>query len=293
MINFKTIVLLLAVASNACAEELRYKIGTIDFTETNDAIEIRIEPPVKIDVLPGGKTWPWLRLDESGRIFAGKLAIDPRSGIRFAQAEGDAILLPNGLSIAAQDDGYLLTHGSKQCKLPISRLGAPKNKPPLKALQDANVNIAMSGNSILALITQFGADSHVSGYQVRRIDPATCASSVPSHLGNPDLLVELGSSDHGGWWITGSIEQTLMRSKDGKRWHAVKLPAKLSSLTSSYIVDEKQIWLAGILGDIDDHPNSLVYSADGGANWTSLKKDDPLLTKVPAGWLEGQKRKAY
>jgi hypothetical protein len=34
----------------------------------------------------------------------------------------------------------------------------------------------------------------------------------------------------------------------------------------------------------------LVYSADAGKTWTSLKKDDPLLKKVPSAWLEGQKR---
>jgi len=57
-------------------------------------------------------------------------------------------------------------------------------------------------------------------------------------------------------------------------------------------VDRKRFWLAGILGSFDDYPNELVYSADGGMTWTNLKKDDPLLAKVPAGWLEGQKRKA-
>lgn len=73
----------------------------------------------------------------------------------------------------------------------------------------------------------------------------------------------------------------------------MKLPKGLSSLVSSYVVDRNGIWLAGILENSEEYPNLLIYSPDGGTHWTSLKKDDPLLAKVPAGWLEGQKRKAF
>jgi hypothetical protein len=45
----------------------------------------------------------------------------------------------------------------------------------------------------------------------------------------------------------------------------VKLPDGLSSLISSYVVDSKEIWLPGILGDSDGHPNLLVHTGQVGS----------------------------
>ncbi|MCD5993351.1 hypothetical protein KDX38_06475 [Pseudomonas sp. CDFA 602] len=91
--------------------------------------------------------------------------------------------------------------------------------------------------------------------------------------------------------MTGSIEQTLLRSTDGSQWHKVSLPAELSSLVSSYVVNDREIWLAAILPDATPSPYLLVYSNDAGEHWRYLVEDDPLLAKVPAAWLEGQRRR--
>lgn len=187
---------------------------------------------------------------------------------------------------------YKVRHRHSQCNLPYKSLGAPRGRSPYEALQVANIKLAASKDKILALVTSFLSDGQTSRYHVLSIDPRTCKASLAAKLGDPDLLVELGQSRHGGWWITGSIEQTLLTSRDGKKWSKARLPEGLSSLVSSYVVDSKQIWLAGILDNSDDHPNLLVYSGDGGITWSNLKRDDALLSKVPAGWLEGQKRKA-
>ncbi len=282
------------VDAQAQMETLHYKVGNVAFTEDALHIQIQSKPEVGIEVLPGGHTWPLLQLDESGRILAGRNAIDPATGEHAAALKEDTldtVLFPNELAVTPTSKGYRVRHHQSQCTLPYQRLGAPGGKSPFKALQVANIKFAASENKVLALVTSFLSDGQSSRYHVRSIDPRTCKVSLAAKLGDPDLLVELGQSRRGGWWITGSIEQTLLTSKDGRKWSKVKLPEGLSSLVSSYVVDGKQIWLAGILDSSDDYPNQLVYSADGGASWTNLKKNDPLLAKVPAGWLEGQKRK--
>ena len=291
-------VLLVTVIANPDAQaqmaSLHYKVGNVDFTEDSSLIQIHGKTQVDIDVLPGGHTWPLLQLDESGRIYAGRAVIDPATGEHIAPLATDTpdtVLIPNGLAVTPTSKGYEIRHRDARCNLPYERLGAPRGRSPLEALQVANIKLAASEGKVLALVTSFLSDGQSTRYHVRSIDPRTCKVSLAAKLGDPDLLVELGRSTHGGWWITGSIEQTLLTSKDGKKWKKAKLPQGLSSLVSSYVVDSKQIWLAGILDISDDYPNLLIYSADGGATWTNLKRDDALLAKVPAGWLEGQKRK--
>jgi hypothetical protein len=285
------------VGAQAQMETLHYKVGSVAFTEDVDKIQIQSDPPLLIEVRPGGKTWPPLQLDETGRIFAGPAVIDPATGKHIAlQAGGtspnaDSVMFPNELEVKPNSTGYEFRQRHSHCNVSYKDLRAPADRSPLKALQAANVKLAASDDKILVLVSSFLGDGRTIRYHIRAIEPRTCKVSELAKLGDPDLLVELGRTRHGGWWVTGSIEQTLMTSKDGRKWRSVKLPKGLSSLVSSYVVDDKQIWLAGVLGDSKEHPNQLVYSADGGASWTNLKKDDSLLAKVPAGWLEGQKRK--
>lgn len=296
-ITYIAVLLATAIANvdaQAQMDTLRYKVGNVAFTEDARHIQIHSKPQVAIEVLPGGHTWPLLQLDEEGRILAGGTAIDSRTGKHAAADKPDTldtVRFPNDLAVTPTSTGYAIRHRQAQCTLPYKRLGAPRSKSPLEALQDANIKLAASEEKILALVTSFLSDGQSTRYHLRSIDPHTCKVSLVAKLGNPDLLVELGHSKHGGWWISGSIEQTLLTSKDGKKWSKAKLPERLSQLMSSYIVDGKQIWLAGILDISDEYPNQLVYSPDGGATWNNLKRNDPLLAKVPAGWLEGQKRK--
>lgn len=288
---------LLNVDAQAQMETMHYKVGNVAFAEDVDKIQIQSDPPLMIEVRPGGKTWPPLQLDEAGRIFAGAAIVDPITGKQLAlpsagaQVNSDSVILPHELAVKPNSTGYEFSLGDLKCEVSYKALRAPADRSPLKALQAANVKLAASEDKILALVSTFLSDGRSIRYHVNSVDPRTCKVSELAKLGDPDLLVELGRTRQGGWWVTGSIEQTLMTSTDGRKWRKVKLPKGLSSLVSSYVVDKKQIWLAGVLGDSKEHPNQIIYSADGGANWTDLKKDDALLAKVPAGWLEGQKRK--
>lgn len=277
-------------AACAQADALRYKIGNTDFTEDMHRIVIHTVPPTSIEIQPGGKPWPLLSLDESGHIYAGGKVIDAASGKSTGETAGQ-VRYPHGVQVAATAGGYEFTRQDARCLLTAKDLGLGAMKSPLAFLKDGNLRIATSGRAVLALATQFSREGSVAAYQVSNIDLGSCKVVSAKKLGNPDLLVELAASSGGGWWITGSIEQTLLRSPDGRKWSKVRLPKDVSSLISSYVVSPREIWLAAMLAsDTEMNPYMLVHSEDAGKTWNSLKKDDPLLKRVPAAWLEGQKR---
>lgn len=282
----------LAPAVMAGAIKFNFRLGETVVTQNQRQIVIHAQTPVAITILPGGKTWPTLSLDEGGRIYAGGAVIEATSGRQLSYLSTTQVL-PHDVDVNAKGSTYRFRRAGKECYLSLKQLRLGDQKNALDALKDANLVFSSSPTALLALATQFGPDGRVGNYLVERIDVDRCRATVEHHLGNPDLLVELAHSTRGGWWITGSIEQTLLQSNDGRQWRKVNLPTDLSSLISSYIVDKNEIWLAAILPDEDElSPHLLVYSGDGGRSWRNLVAYDPLLAKVPAGWLEGQRRRA-
>lgn len=279
--------------ASAQSDALRYTVGNTVFSESEHQLVIHTKPPTLVEIQPGGRPWPPVSVDEFNRIHAGATVIDAASGKQFAgPVPADAVArYPHGVALAADGTGFQFSRNGVRCHLPLARLGVGAVKPPLASLKDGNIRIATSDRAILALVTQFSGEGTVSGYQVDLIDLASCKVAAVNELGNPDLLVELAWSPRGGWWITGSIEQTLLRSSNGKTWRKVKLPHDLSSLISSYAASPTEIWLAAMLAsDSDQTPYMLVYSGDAGKTWRSLKKDDALLERLPPAWLEGRKR---
>jgi hypothetical protein len=267
-----------------------YHLQAVRITEDAKSIVIHMPTPLFVQVLPGGHTWPLLTLDEDGRIYVGSTIIDSRHGkvLSFGASE-TSLALPHGYNVSAGKGEYRISRGTKACPLSQQQLGLNGRKSNIQALKDGNLIFGASDHELIALVTQFGGDNSEDTYLIAAIDLGNCKVSRAS-LGNPDLLVELGRSKQGGWWLTGSIEQTLLRSKDGRYWHKVVLPANISSLVSSYVVNDQEIWLAGILpGNRDDDP-LLIYSGDGGKRWRSIARNDPLLERLPNGWLEGRKR---
>lgn len=283
--------LCLTHSAQAGVNAFDYRLGATNVSEDQYQIVIHAQPAVTVAILPGGRPWPVLSLDEAGRIYAGGTVIDSATG-RVVSRTDAALVLPHGVELAVLDDGYRFRRAGKECRLSPQQLHLDAKKSALDALKDANLVLASASDTLLALATRFGADGAVDGYLVERIDIARCQVEAPQRLGNPDLLVELAHSDLGGWWITGSVEQTLLRSRDGRHWRKVSLPADLSSLVSSHVVNEREIWLAAALPQGDGlSPHLLVYSGDGGKRWRNLRANDPLLARLPAAWLEGQKRR--
>jgi hypothetical protein len=268
-----------------------YRLGETRATEDQQKIVLHAQEPVIVAILPGGKSWPALSLDEAGRIYVGGIVIEAATGRRLAQTEA-TLALPHGVAVTAVAEGYRFERGGHACRLSLQQLQLDERKTALDTLKDANLSFAGANGTLLALATRFAPDGTVGDYLVERIDLDRCEVAIERKLGNPDLLVEIMHSQRGGWWITGSVEQTLLRSSDGKRWRKVRLPPGLSSLVSSYIAGKDEIWLAAVLADdAAPSPYLMVYSGDGGKHWRNVVADDPLLAKVPAAWLEGQKRR--
>lgn len=202
------------------------------------------------------------------------------------------LALPDGVDVTVAARGYRFWRAGKSCDLSLQQLGLDPRRSALEALEYDNIAFSSSPGALLALTTQFGQDGRVENYLIEQIDIDRCKITVQKSIGNPDLLVELGHSEQGGWWITGSIEQTLLQSDDGRNWRPAALPAGLSSLVSSYVTNTREIWLAAILvTDGTESPCLLVYSSDAGQHWRNVMADDPVLSRLPAGWLEGQKRR--
>lgn len=282
---------LVATVAIADVTSFAYHIGPTKVVEDYNNIFILSKPPVTVAILPGGPTWPALSLDEIGRIYAGNVVIDPVTGKLTTNSKA-TLVMPQGVTLTVAKNGFLFERAGTRCMLSLQQLGVDRSEPPQFLLKHHNVDFSSTVTGLLALVKQFGQDGNTPNYLIQEIALDSCRVVFRKSLGNPDLLVELGHSTNGGWWITGSIEQTLLQSNDGRHWRNATLPAGLSSLVSAYVVNLNEIWLAAILPEgEEDIPYLLVYSGDGGHTWRNLIKDDPLLARLPPGWLEGQKRR--
>ena len=273
-----------------------FHLGKVRVTADATAMSIDTPVPIKVDILPGGHTWPLLTLDEEGTLYVGDRIVSSRQPERQLMPAGGrtderSLALPHGYRITALDKGYRVSRGRLACMFAPRQLGLDAGKSPFEALKDGNLVFRASERQLLVLSTWLGAEKEDTRYSVVDIDLPHCRTHA-TPLGNPDLLVELNGSSGGGWWITGSIEQTLLQSKDGRNWRRVALPSQLSSLISAYMVSPDDIWLAGILpGALDDERNPLIiHSSDGGKHWKNITRIDPVLARMPPGWLEGWQR---
>jgi hypothetical protein len=284
------IYLLIYREAMAHGTEFRHYLETTTVSENNTKIIVHALTPIAIDILPGGITWPTLSLDEKGHLYIGNAILNPASGISMTHPT-ETLALPYDIGVIERFSGFQFRQGKADCLFSLQQLGLMNKRPAAVALKKGNIKFSSTANALLALVTQFGPDGRVSNYIVEKIDLARCIIPFQRNMGNPDLLVELGHSVEGGWWVTGSIEQTLMQSDDGQHWRNVPLPQELSSLVSAYLASPQEIWLAAILPEEKaTSPYLIVYSKDGGQRWKNVSENDPVLKRLPSGWLAGQKR---
>lgn len=291
--------LLLALVSRVALAQtgnVTYKVGTTLVSQNNDELVFSTSPPLRVEILPGGRPWPPIFLDDELRLHAGDSVFNLKTGRREYEAaqvkSGDVVVqYPEGLAITVGKIGFIFSRHDRSCRFTAKQLGLGGSKSPIEFFKNANLKVAPSDQKILLLVGPPSSDE--TKYHIRSVELASCTSPVLARLGSPDYLVELNWSKEGGWWLTGSIEQTLLRSKDGKSWKPFSLPPKLSALVSSYAVNDNEIWLAaGLNSGTPLNPYMLVYTVDAGKTWSSPRLNDVSLRKLPAAWLTGYQRAA-
>jgi hypothetical protein len=269
-----------------------YHIGQIAFHETPGQLTITLPSSRTLDValLAGGGEWPPVVLAENGQLSVGTVLVDSVSGTVLSEARQ-----AGGLTLTPGKHGFSLHRNGTHCTLSRAALGLSAAMSPLNYLKSRHVQIVASDTGVLALTRQ-DSDDPARGrhaYAIKKIDMAACKVSATRALGDPDYLVELGWTSKGGWWLTGSIEQTLLRSMDGLTWTAVPLHDNAMGLISSYVVNALEIWLAAFMPDAAQ-PNldafELLYSHDAGKTWRGVRPGDALMRSIPPYWLEGARR---
>jgi hypothetical protein len=284
----------------AHAQTSHYQIGQLTFQEQGNKLTITPphSQPLQVELLGGGGEWPLVLFEENGRVNIGSRIFDSTSGRIIGTVQpARTINLTRGLTVRPMPSGFLLKRNGHRCLFSRASLKLSNAMSPFDYLISRFVQIVPSDTGVLIRTRQDlnDADKPAHEYAIAKIDMRHCSVSAHHSLGDPDYLNELGWTRQGGWWLTGSIEQTLLRSTDGLHWSAVPLDRAISSLISSYIVDKNEIWLAAIMAD-HAHPGSelfeLVHSSDAGKSWTGVRPGDELLRSIPPFWLEGARRRA-
>ncbi len=240
-----------------------------------------------------GFLWPPVATDEHGRFYIGTKSLDSRSGdLIGVDKEKGALVLGANYTVAADDarQSVRIQHAGRECTVGIKKLGLNSADGRASDLLRGVIRFVDADGPLVGLVTLGGNEAGDTRYLAVRISADTCRVES-TDLGNPDLLVEIGWTPAGHWWITGSKEGTLLRSEDGKKWATMHIPDRITGLISAYFVAPDSIWLAAnydAAGTQDDP--ELVYSEDGGKSWAPLTWASKRLSQVPPYWLEGQLR---
>ena len=289
----RTILVCALLAGSIHAQPLlvEYRLGAIRVTEDAATLSVHVPSVPVVRLLPGGLTWPRLALDEKGDMIVGATVIDARRTAAPLPSATDAaaLALPNGFRVSADRHGFLVAGADKACLFTQRHFGLYGKKSNVRTLQDGDVQFNASELEPLALATRLDDEGRPSVYAVVAMDLDKCRVSR-TELGSRGRFAELGYSRRGGWWVTGPT--TMLRSRDGRRWETVPLPAEVPALASGYIVDERQIWLAAMLPGSRPEVPGFIRSADAGAHWQFVRTGDPSLGSLPAGWFEGRCRHA-
>lgn len=275
-----------------------FSVGKIRVLESNDRLLFSSLDGSKVTVRiePGGVMWPPLVIEDTGRVNVGRYLFDAKSGQSLARSgigPPDILNLGHGVTVQLKTESLHVRRGGRFCKFSNSKIGFSNTAPLADLIKNSDLLLATSDSDMLALTrkTRETEDGRRREYTVKKFDMNRCAVQVLQDLGDPDYLVEMDWSKDGGWWITGSKEQTILRSADGSTWTQVTVNEGIASLFSTYIVNANEIWVAAMMvAPPGSEQFDLAYSPDNGANWIGVRRGDPVIAKMPPFWLEGVRR---
>lgn len=271
---------------------LEYRLGGVHVTEDATTLSIHVPDVPAVQLLPGGRTWPRITLDEDGNLYVGATVIDTRRAAVSAKAAGRdaAVALPGRSRVFVDRRGFRVDDGDQACLFTQRHFGLNGGKTNVQAFKDGDVRFDASGRTILALAIRFAQSPDSDTYAVASMDLSTCWVSR-ADLGPAGPRVELGHSRRGGWWVSGT-SAGLLRSRDGRSWDRVPLPPGMWPLFSAYIANDREIWAIAAPAGSRDGDGPVIRSSDSGAQWSIVAARDTAMARMPPAWLDGLRRAA-
>lgn len=281
------------VGSGAAAEQVVFDQVVLKQEKKFTTLQHESRKLEKIKAIGGARYWPWLFLSDTGAIDVGGLNINTRTGkaVRVSTNK-NALSIGNGFVLEiAGSEKLQLSKGNKSCDVRIDAIGNYTAATPITDLLQFSYLYFVSADTYLVALSRHLNEDGDPEYRTSRVDFPTCTVTPSSRIEKQDYFVDIGWTKKGGWWLVGSIEQTLLRSDDGLKWHDVSLPETTSALLSAYAKTDREIWIAARIDPqrVGQGP-MLAISDDGGTSWRELTFESNELEKVPYYWLEGRVR---
>jgi hypothetical protein len=275
------------------SENINFGVVTIANGEQSLEIRSRAKLLKNIENVGGIYYWPWLNIGDDGVISSGNIEIISKTGtVRKLSNDKSMLSLGNGFSVQIQDrHSFSIQHNQHSCHFNSKEFGDFDSEYSIKELFSLGFLRLSSANTYLIALSKHRINIDDSEYKTSRIDFPSCKVLTSEPLPQQDFFVELGWTNKGGWWLVGSVEQTLFRSTNGVHWDKVNLPKDTQSLMSAYVKTEDEIWIAA-----RTNPESagtgpmLAKSGDRGKTWTEVNFQSKDIEGLPYYWLKGRIR---
>lgn len=268
------------------------KIRVVD-GERSTSIINQSMPIKKIEKIGGLKHWPWLFIDDNGGINTGNVFINTKTGlINIVSNRRGALSIGHNFILEMKGSNTIqISKGHRVCRFDIRKFGEfDTGNSLLDLLRLGYFYVYPAETYLVTLSKNLDKDSNYE-YRTSRIDFSSCKVTLSDKIDQQDYFVELRWTNKGGWWLVGSVEQTLLRSKDGLHWQEVSLPQNTSSLISAYAKTTNEIWIAARINPANAGTGPmLAKSNDGGVTWKEITFQSEEIDDVPYYWLEGRIR---
>lgn len=269
--------------------------GTLAIATGEQSLEIRSRSEVlkTIENVGGIYYWPWVNIGDDGVISAGNIDIFSETGVVKKLSNDKSILsLGNGFSLKIKDrHSFFIKHEQYFCHFNSKEFGNFDSEYSIKDLFRLGFLRLSSANTYLIALSKYQNNTDDFEYKTSRIDFPSCKVRASEPLGQQDFFVELGWTNKGGWWLVGSVEQTLFRSNNGLHWDKINLPKDTQSIMSAYVKTDDEIWIAArINAESAGTGPMLAKSVDRGKTWIEVNFQSKDIKGVPYYWLKGRIR---
>ncbi len=274
------------VVCPVAARTLAYTVAGAQFQETSrddqlDLLTLRVQGTVRSAEFNRSRGVGDVAAAVGGKlIFAGEL-IDLPTGRTEGRVRAPDFWLATGVTARPGNQTLLVHSAQRTCKVKLpSRASTPSVEPNTNAWF-----AAIGERSAVFLAEQRAAGRKGDGAANRllplQLDLATCRLRAGQPIASPGFDYRLQSNGR-VFWLSSNVESSLAWSKDGLKWHAVRLPEPTHALLSAHFAADGVRWVAVSRSD-NDFALGLYRQSGPDDQWQSVDWDDAA---VPTNWLE-------